>query len=300
MPGEGGPYCARAILPIQVRADAKGPVDGVLDCANVNALRLRFQNREHADLALSPGVHAIGYDRQGVLGVAPADAAVAQVCVDRRGVWLQVREGAPGLHVNGRPVKRVAMLRVGDAIFVDGTELVLLAGDPLPAPADYGFAGGTDTRMLVRGVGGPYHGRSFTLDQPRMVGRAGESDIRINEPAFAERHARLEAHADGVVLRDLGSIEGSLVNGRPVRHALLQPGDQVVFGNQHRFVVEAPVARAIAGDVTPAAAPKRAPAVEEPRAPSTLPQSVRRMPWLLLAALLLAAALSLLLLYGAR
>ncbi|WP_158986101.1 FHA domain-containing protein [Lysobacter panacisoli] len=265
----------------------------------MNALRLRFQNREHADLALSPGVHAIGYDRHGVLGEVATDAAVAQFCVDRRGVWLQVREGAPGLHVNGRPVKRMAMLRVGDAVFVDGTELVLLAGDPLPAPADYGFSGGTDTRMLLRGVGGPHHGRSFTLDKPRTVGRAGESDIRINEPSFAERHARLEAHADGVVLRDLGSVEGSLVNGRPVRHALLQPGDQVVFGSQHRFIVEAPVPRAGASE-TAAPAPKRVPVVEETRTPSTLPQSVRRMPWLLLAALLIAAALSLLLLYGAR
>ncbi|MDI9240127.1 FHA domain-containing protein [Lysobacter sp. LF1] len=266
----------------------------------MNALRLRFQNREHADLTLSPGVHAIGYDRQGVLGSVSTDGAVAQFCVDRRGVWLQVREGAPGLHVNGRPVRRVAMLRVGDAIFVDGTELVLLAGEPLPAPADYGFSGGTDTRMLVRGVGGPYHGRSFTLEHPRTVGRAGESDIRINEPTFSERHARLEAHADGVVLRDLGSVEGSLVNGRPVRHALLQPGDQVVFGNQHRFVVESPVQRAAAGEVAPAPSSKRLPVVEETRVPSALPRSVRRMPWLLLAALLIAAALSLLLLYGAR
>lgn len=271
----------------------------MLDCAGVNALRLRFQNREHADLVLSPGVHAIGYDSDGALGLVPGDAAVGQVCVDRRGVWLQVRDGTPGLHVNGRPVRRMAMLRVGDAVFVGGTELLLLAGDPLPAPADYGFSGGVDTRMLLRGVGGPHHGRSFTLDRPRTVGRAGECDIRINDPAFADRHARLEAHADGVVLRDMGSVEGTLVNGRPVRHALLQPGDQIVFGSQHRFVVEAPVQRASAGE-TVAPAPVRVPVVESPQAPSALPRSARRMPWLLLAALLLAGALSLLLLYGAR
>ena len=272
----------------------------MLDCADVNALRLKFPNREHADLALSPGVHAIGYDAQGVLASVPVESAVAQFCVDRRGVWLQVREGAPGLHVNGRPVRRMAMLRAGDAVFIGGTELVLVGSDPLPAPADYGFSGGTDTRMLLRGVGGPHHGRSFTLDRPRLVGRAGESDIRINDSSFAERHARLEAHADGVVLRDVGSVEGSVVNGRPVRHALLQPGDQVVFGSQHRFVVEAPVLRGVAPAEPAPPAPKRLPVVEEERAPSALPRSVRRMPWLLLAALLLAAALTLLLLYGAR
>lgn len=272
----------------------------MIDCADVTALRLRFQNREHPDLALSPGVHAIGYDKQGALAEVPHDDAVAQFCVDRRGVWLQVREGAPGLHVNGRPVRRVAMLRVGDAIFVDGTELLLLGGDPLPAPADYGFGGGTDSRMLLRGVGGPHHGRSFTLDTARLVGRAGESDIRVNDPNFAERHARLEAHADGVILRDMGSVEGSLVNGRPVRHALLQPGDQVVFGSQHRFVVEAPMQRTVVPDAAAPAAKPRVPEVEPTRTPPTVKSSARRIPWLLLAAILLSAALSLLLLYGAR
>jgi pSer/pThr/pTyr-binding forkhead associated (FHA) protein len=271
----------------------------VLDCAGVNSLRLRFQNREHADLALSPGVHAIGYGSHGALQASTVDEAVAQFCVDRRGVWLQVREGARGLHVNGRPVRRMAMLRVGDAIFIDGIELVLLAADPLPAPVDYGFSGGADTRMLLRGIGGPHHGRSFTLDHPRTVGRAGECDIRINEASFADRHARLEAHADGVVLRDLGSVEGSVVNGRAVRHALLQPGDQVVFGSQHRFVVEAPVQH-VAGLEAVVPNPVRASVDEETRPQPTLPQSARRIPWLLLAALLLAAALSLLLLYGAR
>ncbi|MFC3551811.1 FHA domain-containing protein [Lysobacter cavernae] len=266
----------------------------------MDALRLRFPNREHADLVLSPGVHALGRDGHGRVALThDADNAVAQLCVDRRGVWLQVREGMRGLHVNGRPVRRVAMLRIGDAVFLDGIELVLLAAEPLPAPADYGFSGGNDTRMVLRGVGGPHHGRSFTLDRPRTVGRAGESDIRISESGFAERHALLEAHADGVVLRDLGSVEGSVVNGRPVRHALLQPGDQVVFGVQHRFVIESPTQRSGPVEAT-AVVHARVPVEESPRPSSPLPRSVRRMPWLLLAALLLAGALSLLLLYGAR
>ena len=248
---------------------------------------------------LSPGVHAIGYDSQGALSVNATERVAAQVCVDRRGIWLQVADGMGGLHVNGRPVRRMAMLRAGDAIFVDGIELLVLGAEPLPAPADYGFSGGTDTRMLLRGVGGPHHGRSFTLDKPRTVGRAGECDIRVNEATFAERHARLEAHADGVVLRDMGSVEGSMVNGAVVRHALLQAGDQVVFGSQHRFVVEAPVQRLGGVDVaTPA--PTRVPVIDESRPAKALPTSVRRIPWLLLAALMLAAALSLLLLYGAR
>ncbi|MBF6024743.1 FHA domain-containing protein [Lysobacter niastensis] len=272
----------------------------MLDCRGVEALRLRFQNRPHADLALSPGVHALGIDRSGdAVLVHELDEAVAQLCVDRRGVWLQVRAGVRGLHVNGRPVRRMAMLRVGDAIYVNGVELMLLGNEPLPVPRSTA-QGNSEARMVLRGVGGLHHGRAYSLDQPRVVGRAADCDIRINEPAFAEHHARLEPHADGVVLRDAGSADGSLVNGVAVRDALLRPGDQVVFDLQHRFVIEAPVGRATTSHASGVVRPD--PVVSDTRDEGTrpLPRPMRRMPWLLLAALLMAAVLSLLLLYGAR
>jgi pSer/pThr/pTyr-binding forkhead associated (FHA) protein len=266
-------------------------------------LRLRFPNRQQADLVLGPGVHAIGRDaNERPMEVADPDQAIAHFCVDRRGVWLRVQGSRHGLHVNGRPVRRMALLRAGDAVFVDGNEWLLLGDTPPTAPAENRALpadAAMDSRMVVRGIGGAHHGRSITLDQARVVGRLPECDIRIEDAAFADRHARLKPHADGVVLRDLGSHEGSLVNGWPTRNALLRPGDQVVF-DTHRFVVEAPnhggAARAepapVAGEddaLAPATAPE-----------GRLPSSVRRVPWLLLAALFLACALSLLLLYGAR
>ena len=246
-------------------------------------------------------MHAIGRDDEGrpALVSDPA-SAVVQFCVDRRGVWLQLREGARGLHVNGRPVRRMAMLRVGDAIYLDGIELVLLGAEPLPAPPAKGRVASNDPRMVLRGVGGLHHGRCFSLEDPRVVGRAPDCDIRINEPAMAEHHARLEPHVDGVVLRDLGSRDGSIINGQPVRDALLLPGDQVVFDAHHRFVIEAPM-QAMGGHSTSsplndlAASDEDRPTIREPS-----PSSARRVPWLLLAALLLSGALSLLLMYGTR
>ncbi|KQY52369.1 FHA domain-containing protein [Lysobacter sp. Root494] len=272
----------------------------------MTALRLRFPNRQQPDLVLGPGVHAIGRDLvdRPVIVDDPGQA-IAQFCVDRRGVWLQVREGTRGLHVNGRPVRRVAMLRAGDAVFVDGNEWLLLGETPSSAPTeskqgDRKPASGEnpDPRMVLRGIGGPHHGRSITLDRSRDVGRLPECEIRIDDAAFADRHARMEPHAEGVVLRDLGSHDGSVVNGWPVRSALLRPGDQVVFDTQ-RFVVEAPNR----GGLSEASQPTQPIPGEDSlqSMPEAKPgSSARRVPWLLLAALFLAAAVSLLLLYGAR
>ena len=135
----------------------------------------------------------------------------------------------------------MAMLRVGDSIYVDGGEMVLLGAkrerDALP-PAANGQDGG-DPRVLLRGVGGRYHGRSFTLERPRVIGRGAECDIRLEDPVFSERHARIEVQGTQVLLRGLPGAEPSIVNGEPARDAVLRTGDQIVFDAHHRFVVEA-------------------------------------------------------------
>ena len=166
----------------------------MLDSWRVDALKLRFDDNG-TELPLGPGMHGIGRGGDDAIGlVIDPQAPLLRFCVDRRGVWLAVSDGVRGIHVNGRPVRRMAMLRPGDAIHVDGSELTLMrAGDPaantaLPAATD---APG-DLRLVLRGVGGDYHGRSITLERPRLVGRAAEADIRIDSPAFPERHARLE------------------------------------------------------------------------------------------------------------
>ncbi|WP_460823229.1 FHA domain-containing protein [Lysobacter olei] len=274
----------------------------MLDSTHVTAPRLRFPHRDHFDLVLTPGVHAIGLDADGrpqpVEG--SADARV-QFCVDRRGIWLQLREGARGVHVNGRPVRRMAMLRAGDAVFFEGHLLQLVGREPLPVPTDAHVEEG-HLHAVLRGVGGTHHGRAFPLDRPRIVGRRPDSDIVISDHDFAERHARLEPDPAGVVLRDMGSESGSTVNGHPVRHALLQVGDQVVFDGVHRFVVEAPMRmlgealqETVLSDQDDAP-----PVLVNTGRRAAMSTSVRRIPWLLLAALFLAASLSLLLLFGAR
>lgn len=266
-------------------------------------LRLRFPQHDQADLALDAGLH--GLARRGDAIVADAgDAAPVRVCVDRRGVWMTLEPGAHAVHVNGRPVRRMAMLRVGDAIHLDGVLVQLLAANDVErrvpdarqhpgGEARPGESRAGESRLVLRGVGGQHHGRCFDLSRARVVGRLDGCDIPIGAPAFADRHARLEPHGDTVVLRALSPGDSSVVNGEAVRDALLRAGDQVVFDAHHRFVVEAPgrpPQRTSGGD---------APAPEVAEDAPALSTGIRRIPWLLLAASLLAASLAALLLFGA-
>lgn len=273
----------------------------------MDAIKLRLSGPDAADIPLGPGMHVLGRaNPAGTIGVIDdSDSALVRFCVDRRGVWMTVGETAHSVHVNGRPVRKMAMLRCGDAVYVDGFEMLLASSKApasIPSHLDDAPTGAVevnqsgarpgDPRVVLRGVGGRYHGRSFTLERPRLVGCCAESDVRIDDPAFADRHARIELHGDCVVLRDLGSASGSMVNGERVHDAVLNPGDQVVFNGQHRFVIEAP-ARIVASDE-----PTLLDIPPDGTDPN-LTSMARRLPWLLLAALLMAAALSGLLLFGA-
>lgn len=260
----------------------------------VKEIRLRFPRHDQADLPLGAGIHGLARQGDAIIAEAGAGAPV-QVCIDRRGVWMTVEQGAHSVHVNGRPVRRLAMLRVGDAIHLDGVLVQLLAANDVPRRIPEGRA--TEARtagaLVLRGVGGQHHGRCFDLGRPRVVGRLDDCDIPIDAPAFPDRHARLEPYGNGVVLRALAPDETSVVNGEAVRDALLGPGDQVVFDAHHRFVVEAP-GRPPPREATPDEIEPRADTEATPAS-----GAARRMPWLLLAAVLLAVALAALLLFGA-
>lgn len=277
---------------------------GPASLPSVRTLQVHFGNRQQPDQALGPGVQRIVRDASGQVRLGDDSVGpllLARFCSDERGLWLQVASGVRGIHVNGRPVKRMALLRAGDSVHAEGVEM-LLRGDcepvvQLPDTLPQIASGVDEQCVLLRGVGGQHHGRAHALNQPRTIGRDAAADIVIDDPVFPQRQARFECHGGRVLLRDLGSPEGCLVNGVAVRHCWLRGGDQVVFEGNQRFVLEVPLAAAAAS--LPAVAEEVAPVAGSAAQPGPR-QRPRRWPWLLLSALLMGVVISALLLFGAR
>jgi adenylate cyclase len=73
---------------------------------------------------------------------------------------------------------------------------------------------------------------SFELraGSPLVLGRALSSDLPVLDPTVSRRHAELSVQANEVALRDLGSSNGTFVNGARVSDARLVAGDRIVFG----------------------------------------------------------------------
>lgn len=83
--------------------------------------------------------------------------------------------------------------------------------------------------------------REVPLDKERItIGRKPQNDIQIENLAVSGEHARIVTILKDSFLEDLGSTNGTLVNGNPVKKHILQDNDVVEIGKYKlKFVMEA-------------------------------------------------------------
>lgn len=68
------------------------------------------------------------------------------------------------------------------------------------------------------------------------IGRTAENHFAVDDPLASRRHAKLVSASDGLAIEDLGSVNGTFVNGVRTKYSLLREGDVVTVGNTD-FVV---------------------------------------------------------------
>ncbi|HMP58848.1 MAG TPA: FHA domain-containing protein [Gemmatales bacterium] len=88
-------------------------------------------------------------------------------------------------------------------------------------------------RIRLRGVSPQLEGKHWESDQQLRVGRFENLEIVLNDPSISRKHAEIVASEQGWVLRDLGSTNGTFLNGIRVGRSdrRLRQRDVVQFGN---------------------------------------------------------------------
>jgi hypothetical protein len=95
-------------------------------------------------------------------------------------------------------------------------------------PPVVGRSGTRTSHVLV--VDGP--GTKHVLDQgSNVLGRGTEADIRLPDTGVSRKHADVQLHGGTVVVEDLGSTNGTLVNGRRIARQDLADGDVIRIGH---------------------------------------------------------------------
>jgi hypothetical protein len=102
-------------------------------------------------------------------------------------------------------------------------------------------ASGSGFAALLTFETGPFAGRIVALpNQMVSIGRAPDNDVVVGDPATSGHHGRIEVRGGSFWISDLGSTNGTLVNGDPVIEKQLSDGDMIAIGqNTLRFTLEA-------------------------------------------------------------
>ena len=154
-------------------------------------------------------------------------------------------ESPVGVLVNGAKITDEQRLRSGDQIQIVDRVLVffekqvrqrtVLASRDVKAPSTGGFQPGVSPyalggRLVV--IAGPHTGQSFAFQPGLVFGRdPSNSGALPADTKASRRHAQLVGDSAGVALEDLGSTNGTFVNGQRVTRVALAPGDQIIIGS---------------------------------------------------------------------
>ncbi|QIL20155.1 FHA domain-containing protein [Thermomonas sp. HDW16] len=208
-------------------------------------MKLVFPAGDRPQMLLDQGVYRIG-------SAADADVALAadgieplhcELQVGTQGVQVRVPNGIRVL-VNERPVAGLIALRTDDTLGLASTRIRLLdaAAEAVPAaqPSRNANAGDVNATMVrpvmprfaLRGLSGEQFGRSFPLHASLNVGRADDAGLRIPLDSISRLHARLTPAGDEVLLEDMGSANGTWLNGKRITRAQAVHGDEIRFDTQ--------------------------------------------------------------------
>ncbi|SDD87357.1 FHA domain-containing protein [Aquimonas voraii] len=202
-------------------------------------MKLIFPKGEHGAVLLSPGGNTVGSAPDAFLRLV-VDGMPAQLCelqLEGERLYLVAAPGVEGLSVNGQPADPRHSLRAGDLVGFGPVQARLVAVERvLPSasgrPAQVDDAGATRVRAalpkyLLRGVSGAAFGKTYAVVSTQVIGRHHECDISIPSEEISRRHAQVKPTADGLLVEDLGSSNGTFINGQQIQNGLLKNGDEL-------------------------------------------------------------------------
>jgi hypothetical protein len=88
------------------------------------------------------------------------------------------------------------------------------------------------THFALRFISGKYQGGEFPLRMEReiVIGRSSDLDMVLVEDMVSRKHAKISTLGNQIVIQDMGSTNGTFVNGEKIKKSRLKEGDRILIG----------------------------------------------------------------------
>lgn len=201
-------------------------------------MKLIFPNGEHGAVLLGDGSNRVGSAELSLIRLQAegVQAEHASLELSEAGVSLRVFEGA-AVSVNGQPASDGQALKPGDQLSFGPVQARVVAVErvseaPAPKRQQVDDTGATRVRAalpkyVLRGVSGAAFGKTYAVASAQVIGRHHDCDIAIASEEISRRHAQVKPTTDGVLVEDLGSSNGTFINGQRVQTGVLKNGDEL-------------------------------------------------------------------------
>lgn len=251
-------------------------------------LKLRFKNNKHNAVWLVEPKVTIGRASSNdvVLEDAEAGDHHAEILVKHEHLTLVNLSGRP-LRVNNRLVQKNAELKVDDQLIIGKTSLEVIDPKTEARPRQV-----ESTGWALKANHVALGNRVYPIQVETVIGRSRECDISLAAAHLSRRHVKLFVQEGLLYLRDLGSANGTYLNGERVTEARVRRGDELRFDTLSFGVIGPPsedldkttVRSAAAMTTSPAARPSparpvaRTAVAQRSVRPATLPKGPRAEP----------------------
>ncbi len=158
-----------------------------------------------------------------------------EILVDNENLTLKNLAPGKPVKVNDEEVTGACSLRPDDIIMLGAVELIVI--DPKREPKALVEETANATQLRAPKATGwslkanhtALANRIFPLKELTVIGRASECDISLAAAHLSRRHAQIQVVEGGLLVKDLGSANGTFINGQRVTEGRAKKGDEIRF-----------------------------------------------------------------------